>query len=62
MLVDWQFSGWYPEYLEHTKAHFAILDMPDWYTEFRNAVLKYDDELAAERVFGTRFDQPGMFQ
>lgn len=62
VLVDWQFSGWYPEYWEYTKAHFAILNMPDWYTEFRDAVSRYDDELASERVLWTRFDQPGMFQ
>lgn len=61
-IIDWQFAGWYPEYWEYTKAHFALLNMPDWYELFRNAVSRYDDELAAERVLWERFDQPGMLQ
>ncbi|KAE8148037.1 kinase-like domain-containing protein [Aspergillus avenaceus] len=61
-IIDWQFAGWYPEYWEYTKAHFGILDMPDWYEELRNAIPRYDDELAAERVLWVQLDQPGMFQ
>jgi hypothetical protein len=59
-MVDWQFAGWYPEYWEYTKAHFGLLNMPDWYAEFQRAVARYDDELAAERALRRRFDQPGM--
>ncbi|RJE22680.1 Phosphotransferase enzyme family [Aspergillus sclerotialis] len=59
-IVDWQFSGWYPEYWEYTRAHFGLFDMPSWYTEFQNAVPRYDDELAAERALWEQFDQPGM--
>jgi hypothetical protein len=58
-IIDWQFAGWYPEYWEYTKAHFGLLDMPDWYTEFQRAVTRYDDELAAERALWRQFDQPG---
>jgi hypothetical protein len=36
--------------------------MPDWYAEFQNAVLRYDDELVAERALWEQFDQPGMLQ
>ncbi|CAP79139.1 hypothetical protein E8E15_008489 [Penicillium rubens] len=61
-IVDWQFAGWYPEYWEYTKAHFALFDMPDWYAEFQNAVLRYDDELVAERALWEQFDQPGMLR
>ena len=60
--IDWQFAGWYPEYWEYTKAHFGLVDMPDWYAEFQSAVTRYDDELAAERALWQQFDQPGMAQ
>jgi hypothetical protein len=59
-IVDWQFAGWYPEYWEYTKAHFGLMNMPDWYAEFQRAVTRYDDELAAERTLWRRFDLPGM--
>ena len=59
-IVDWQFAGWYPEYWEYTKAHFGLMDMPDWYAEFQRAVTRYDDELAAERALWRQFDQPGI--
>jgi hypothetical protein len=58
--IDWQFAQWYPEYWEYTKAHFGLLDMPDWYAEFQRAVARYGDELAAERALWRQFDQPGM--
>ena len=61
-MVDWQFAGWYPEYWEYTKAHFGLLNTPDWYVEFEHAVPQYDDELEAERALWRQFDQPGMFQ
>jgi tRNA A-37 threonylcarbamoyl transferase component Bud32 len=59
-IVDWQFAGWYPEYWEYTKAHFGLLNMPDWYAEFQRAVTRYDEPLAAERALWQQFDQPGM--
>jgi hypothetical protein len=61
-IVDWAFAGWYPEYWEYTKAHYGILNVPDWYSEFRQAVTRYDDELAAERALWEQFDEPGMAQ
>ncbi|KAB8209766.1 kinase-like domain-containing protein [Aspergillus parasiticus] len=62
VIVDWQFAGWYPEYWEYTKAHYGLLNIPDWYTELKNAVPRNDDELAAERALWVRLDQPGMWQ
>ncbi|MCJ1252258.1 hypothetical protein MMC24_000062 [Lignoscripta atroalba] len=59
-IIDWQFAGWYPEYWEYTKAHFGLLNMPDWYVGFEHAVPSYDDELAAERALWRQLDQPGM--
>lgn len=61
-IVDWQFAGWYPEYWEYTKAHYGLLNIPDCYTEFKNAVPRYDDELAAERALWAQLDQPRMWQ
>ena len=61
-IVDWQFAGWYPEYWEYTKAHFGLLNMPDWYAGFQRAVTRYNDELAAERALWQQFDQPGTAQ
>ena len=59
-VIDWQFAGWYPEYWEYTKAHFGLLDTPDWYLDFEHAVSRYDDELAAERALWRQLDQTGM--
>lgn len=59
-IVDWQFAGWYPEYWEYTKAHYGLLDVPDWYAEFRRCVTRYDDELAAQRTLWVRYDEPGV--
>ncbi|KAJ9298953.1 hypothetical protein DTO271G3_3195 [Paecilomyces variotii] len=61
-LVDWAFAGWYPEYWEYTKAHYGLLNMPDWYAELRSVVARYDDELAAERALWEQFNEPGMAQ
>ncbi|KAB8277029.1 kinase-like domain-containing protein [Aspergillus minisclerotigenes] len=61
-IVDWQFAGWYPEYWEYTKAHYGLLNIPDWYSEFKNAVPRYDDELATERALWAQLDQPGTWQ
>ncbi|EXJ91609.1 hypothetical protein A1O3_00157 [Capronia epimyces CBS 606.96] len=58
-IVDWQFAGWYPEYWEYTKAHYGLLNMPDWYSEFKDVVTRYDDELDAEHALWERLNQPG---
>ncbi|KAF1358477.1 kinase-like protein [Lizonia empirigonia] len=58
-IVDWAFSGWYPEYWEYTKAHYGLLNIPDWYSEFGLAMPRYNSELEAERSLWTQFDEPG---
>ncbi|GLB02315.1 hypothetical protein AtubIFM57258_003660 [Aspergillus tubingensis] len=58
-IVDWQFSGWFPEYWEYTKAFYTLYDVPDWYGGLKKVMRRYDDELEAERVLWERFDQPG---
>ena len=59
-IIDWEFGGWYPEYWEYTKAYFSLMNMPDWFEDFRRAVTGYDDELAAERALWRQCDQPGV--
>ncbi len=58
-IIDWQFAGWYPEYWEYTKAHYGLLNMPEWYSMFQDAVPRYDAELAAERALWEQFQEPG---
>lgn len=57
-IIDWEFSGWYPEYWEYTKAHYGLANT-DWRDQFRSVVKRYDDELAAEQALWRWYDQPG---
>ena len=57
-IVDWEFSGWYPEYWEYTKAHYAPVNRPEWYEGLRNTMERYDDELEAERILWRQLDDP----
>ncbi|PLB47592.1 hypothetical protein P170DRAFT_456429 [Aspergillus steynii IBT 23096] len=59
-IVDWQFGGWYPEYWEYTKAHYAQIDRPEWFNRLENAMERYDDELNAERILWSRLDEPQL--
>jgi hypothetical protein len=58
-IIDWAFSGWYPEYWEFTKAHYGLLNVPDCYSEFKRVMPCYDDQLEAERSLWAQFDEPG---
>ncbi|OAL49339.1 kinase-like protein [Pyrenochaeta sp. DS3sAY3a] len=58
-IIDWAFSGWYPEYWEYTKGHYGLLNIADWYSEFERAMPRYNSELEAERSLWTQFDEPG---
>nr|OQO26402.1 hypothetical protein B0A51_05588 [Rachicladosporium sp. CCFEE 5018] len=57
-IIDWECSGWYPEYWEYTKAHYNSVYCPDFYEMLRERIPRYDDELAAERALWQSFDQP----
>lgn len=59
-IIDWQFGGWYPEYWEYTKAHYAPMDRPEWYSGLENAMDRYDDELRAERILWRQLDEPQL--
>lgn len=57
-IIDWECSGWYPEYWEYTKAHYNSALLPEFYEMLRQHIPRYDDELAAERALWRSFDQP----
>ncbi|CAK7237165.1 hypothetical protein SCUCBS95973_009869 [Sporothrix curviconia] len=57
-IVDWAYSGWYPEYWEFTKAHYNYVS-EDWEEYLRIAMPCYDQELAGERVLWRRLPEPG---
>lgn len=58
-IIDWAFSGWYPEYWEFTKAHYGLFPLADWYAAVYEVLPRYDTELVAERSLWTRYDEPG---
>ncbi|KAF8156634.1 kinase-like domain-containing protein [Crassisporium funariophilum] len=49
-IIDWECSGWRPEYYEYTRAHFNPLGVPDeWFDAIRRATGEYDMQLKGER-------------
>lgn len=57
-IIDWECSGWYPEYWEYTKAHYNSALLPEFYELLRQRITRYDPELVAERALWRSFDQP----
>lgn len=49
-IVDWEFSGWYPEFWEYAKAHYSQIHWPEWFDGLESSMERYDDEFAAERI------------
>jgi hypothetical protein len=58
-ILDWAYSGWYPEYWEFTKAHYNYFPGEDWEKYLRLALPCYETELAAERILWRRLPEPG---
>ncbi|KAK4153918.1 kinase-like domain protein [Chaetomidium leptoderma] len=59
-IIDWAFSGWYPEYWEFTKAHYNYFPgQEDWEEYLRIVLPCYETELAAERILWERLPEPG---
>ncbi|KAF5021319.1 hypothetical protein F66182_6641 [Fusarium sp. NRRL 66182] len=57
-IIDWAYSGWYPEYWEFTKAHYNCLE-EDWEDYLRLALPCYETELIAEQTLWRRLPEPG---
>lgn len=48
-IIDWERSGWFPEYWDYTRAYAARgYIMPGWWELFRELVDQYDDELEVD--------------
>ncbi|KAK1768893.1 kinase-like domain protein [Phialemonium atrogriseum] len=58
-IIDWGFSGWYPEYWEFTKAHYNYFPGQDWEEYLRLALPCYETELTAERTLWRMLPEPG---
>ncbi|KAK4133387.1 kinase-like protein [Trichocladium antarcticum] len=58
-IIDWGFSGWYPEYWEFTKAHYNYFSGQDWEEYLRLALPCYETELAAEQILWRMLPEPG---
>lgn len=59
-IIDWAFSGWYPEYWEFTKAHYDWFPRQDWYSALYEVIPRYDAELVAERALWRQNPEPGI--
>ncbi|KFH45487.1 hypothetical protein ACRE_036600 [Hapsidospora chrysogenum ATCC 11550] len=58
-IIDWAYSGWYPEYWEFTRAHYTGFTDEDYFEYFRSALPCYDLELAAEQSLWSKVEEPG---
>lgn len=58
-IIDWGFSGWYPEYWEFTKAHFSQHLGAEWSEHIRQALPGYEAELEVEYHLWESFTDPG---
>lgn len=56
-IIDWEFSGWYPEYWEYTKTYHGWRPyLKDFYDILDRFTKTYPEELAAEREIWKRVD------
>lgn len=58
-IIDWAFSGWYPEYWEFTKAHYGYFPREDWIEHVRQALPCYNVELIAEQSLWEKLPDQG---
>ncbi|KAK4614226.1 hypothetical protein CLAFUW4_09530 [Fulvia fulva] len=50
-IVDWECSGWYPEYWEYTKAHFVVRSTIRWLADVIDQIFTgYREELKVENM------------
>jgi len=55
-IIDWERSGWFPEYYEYTSAYFSNLYDSDWWVnELAKVLHNYDDELEMETLRHQQF-------
>jgi serine/threonine protein kinase len=56
-IIDWAFSGWYPEYWDYTKAHYVWNEK--WYEFIPLAFPLYENELKTEAALWEKLPEPG---
>ncbi|KDR68435.1 hypothetical protein GALMADRAFT_231403 [Galerina marginata CBS 339.88] len=56
-IIDWECSGWFPEYWDYTRAYFGAVAPSrwSWWKMFRESMAGYPDELAVEIALATYF-------
>jgi len=55
-IIDWECSGWLPEYWEYCRAgSFARMGCPSWWELFNKVVETYPDEFMVERLLDSYF-------
>ena len=57
-IIDWEFSGWFPEYWEYTRAYFGpavYLKNYGWWEMFQEYTQCYQEELDVEIVLSDYF-------
>ncbi|KAG4443298.1 hypothetical protein IFR05_001242 [Cadophora sp. M221] len=56
-IIDWEFSGWFPEYWEYTKMYFGWRPYrEDFYHEMDKVLTTYPEELAADKAILKVYD------
>jgi Phosphotransferase enzyme family len=48
-IIDWDSTGWFPEYCEYTKVMFTPYAPDDWVEGIGEMTGRYDEQLAGER-------------
>ncbi|KAF9486201.1 kinase-like protein [Pholiota conissans] len=58
VIIDWETSGWFPEYWDYTRAHAARGDMKGWWSMFKEMVnICYNDEVELDDRICEYFDR-----
>ena len=52
-IIDWEQTGWYPEYREYCKAMYGVLYDHEWHTEgwVKKVVSPHEDPWRASRQY-----------
>lgn len=57
-VIDWERSGWFPEYWDYTRVHMARGYFEDWWKMFEETVSRrYDDEMELSLQYSGYFYQ-----
>lgn len=53
-ILDWEMSGWFPDYWEYTRTYFGCR-LESWWEAFQNVTETYPDELAVAKMMASHF-------